>query len=90
MVLSYVFPSLITTYEIEGVVTSSKAIIVQAQSRRRASCGRLPDLLTSLSGGKGFCFPVVQGQLTPSTGGHKGPHTTPRRPRPYGMMPALN
>ncbi len=22
-------------------------------------------------------------------GGHKGPHTTPRCPRPYGMMPAL-
>jgi hypothetical protein len=21
-----------------------------------------------------------------STGGHKGPHTTPRRSRPYGMM----
>jgi len=44
MVLSQVFPSLATTYEIERVVTSRTELMVQARSRRRTavcpSCGQ--------------------------------------------------
>jgi hypothetical protein len=31
--------------------------------------------------------PQERATLSPSAGGHKGPHPAPHHPRPYGMMP---